>query len=159
MRRIAMLVLASALLVGCGGGSDSDKTETAPAATRSLPGGKEFSGKEVDETGCSVGALSVIEPKSVTAGQARGKLELRKALPGTCTRIYWARFTPDPSNKAPFEVTIQVDGESFDPQASEEDVPTMQAWTVGAHADVDSVIKFCLKSGGSSDCLDYDVTS
>lgn len=154
-----MLVLALGLLVGCGGGGTQDKTEVTPS-TSQLPCGQACSGKDVGQMGCSPDALSVTTPKLVTAGQASGELELRKALPGTCVRIYWARFTPSPSNKAPFQITIRVDGKLLEPQASEKEVPTMPAWTVGVHADVKSVIKACLKSGGTSTCLeDYVVTS
>ena len=156
---IASALLALALLTGCSGGGTSDKPGGAtPAST--LPGGKEHSGKEVDITGCSRGAVSVISPRPVVANQARGKLELRKARPAICTRIYWARFTPDPSNKAPFEITITVGDKTFKPQASEKDVPTMEVWTVGAYAEVGSQIKVCLQSDGVSNCLEeYEVTS
>lgn len=156
---IASALLASALLTGCSSGNTSDKPGvTTPVSTP--PGGKEYSGKEVDITGCSQGAVSVITPRPVVADQAHGKLELRKARPAICTHIYWARFRPDPSNKAPFEITITVGDKTFKPQASEKDVPTMEAWTVGAYAEVGSLIKVCLQSEGVSNCLEeYEVTS
>jgi hypothetical protein len=157
MRKImALVLLVLVLLTGCTVGGSDDAASPPPASS---PCAEACSGREVDETGCSLGAVSVTGYVPVVAGQAKGQLMLRKARPAVCTRIYWARFTPLPSNTAPFEITISVGDKDFKPQVSEKGVPTLEAWTVGVYAEVGDVVRMCLRSAGQRDCADYTVTS
>lgn len=140
------------ILAGCGGGQPSPINSTSAARC-----GADCSDKEVTETGCDQGAVDAVPATNVEVLGLRGQLGIRKASPFTCTRIYWARFVPEPTNQTSFQVTITVNGRVAKSQPSEPGNPALAAWTVGVYANPGEKIVGCVTAGGQQRCVQTTV--
>lgn len=119
--------------------------------------GRECSGKEVMDTGCDDGdatqklasqSREAIKEQPVTVAGVSGALSLRYPDPSyvACRGLFWMRFIPDPSNKLPFEVWVQVDGQPSQVQPSLEGNPAETLISVVLYADLKHRVTACVKA-------------
>ena len=97
-------------------------------------------------------------PARVSSGNLNGVLELRKSNPSVCERIYWARFTPDPTSTEGFRIKTVVTNSATGSrdsavQPSEPSNPTVVAYTVGMHGEVGDVIQACIAPAESLELI------
>jgi hypothetical protein len=103
-------------------------------------------GKEPSAIHCEQDAFSITQKEGhyVKEGKLEGALEIRKAKPTVCDRIYWARFTPAQDNVGAFEVTLELNGKRTEPQKSEPQNPSVPAWSVVFFAQKGERLRACV---------------
>jgi hypothetical protein len=139
------LVLCTLPLLAVTGCSGSEPKPVQQTESRLACVGNACDGKETTEIGCDENAQTIDSIKEVKAGDFKGMLELRKANPARCDRIYWAKVTPSPDNIADFEVTLVRNGTRTKVQKSEPGNPALEAFTVVNYADNDDQLSACIR--------------
>jgi len=120
-RTAVALLLALLSLVACSSADSKQAvpSSASPASTTSSPA-VSADNREVQDTGCDVGAQTIKEITG-TAGDYTARMELRisgSSTPPECTGLVWVRMTPVKVKDKQFAAVLKA-GEQTDAQLSE----------------------------------------
>jgi hypothetical protein len=152
LARVVMMLCVSVLFIvtGCSASQPQPAPSTACVADT-------CDGQEPTAIKCDADAVSIATVDDVVVGKIKGKLEIRKAKPANCDRIYWGRFAPYEGTTGPWELTFQRnDKQRTVVQKSEPGNPLVEGYTVVLHAALGAEVQACIKdaTSGREVCTD-----